>query len=288
MNRHPVRFWWSILPAFFLFLLTALPAAAQEGVLSGTVTDATSGVGLSAVQVEMLRADGSVVAGAFTGAGGTYRIQAVSAGTYAVTFSLPGWTLTEDASVTIAAGQTASLSVTMTERSFSLNPITVTASRRVEKALEAPAAIEIVSREAIAARPTVTPSDHVKEQAGVDFVPTGLQSNYVVVRGFNNIFSGATLNLTDYRISRVPSLRVNISHFTPTTSSDLERVEVVLGPGSALYGPNAANGVIHYITQSPIDNPGVNLSFATGLRQQGDTADGVSSSSEGTVQAEGR
>jgi len=288
MNRHPVRFWWSILPAFLLFLLTALPAAAQEGALSGTVSDATSGVELSAVQVEVLQADGSVVAGAFTGAGGTYRIQAIAAGTYTVTFSLPGWRLTEDASVTIAAGQTASLSVTMTERSFSLNPITVTASRRVEKALEAPAAIEIVSREAIAARPTVTPADHVKEQAGVDFVATGLQQNYVVVRGFNNIFSGATLNMTDYRISRVPSLRVNISHFTPTTSSDLERVEVVLGPGSALYGPNAANGVIHYLTQSPIDNPGVNLSFATGMRQQGDTADGVSSSSEGTVQAEGR
>ena len=134
----------------------------------------------------------------------------------------------------------------------------------------------------------MTPSDHVKEQAGVDFVNTGLQSNYVVVRGFNNIFSGATLNLTDYRISRVPSLRVNVSHFTPTTSSDLERVEVVLGPGSALYGPNAANGVIHYITQSPIDDPGVNLSLATGLRQQGDTKDGISSSTEGTVQAEGR
>lgn len=288
MNRHSVRFWWSILPAFLLLLLTALPAAAQEGALSGTVTDVTSGVGLSAVQVEVIRADGSVVAGAFSGARGAYRIQAISAGTYTVSFTLPGWTLTEDTSVTITAGQTASLSVTMMERSFSLNPITVTASKRVEKLLEAPAAIEVVSREDIAERPAVTPTDYVKEKAGVDFVSTGLQSNYVVVRGFNNIFSGATLSLTDYRISRVPSLRVNISHFTPTTSMDLERVEIVLGPGSALYGPNAANGVIHYITQSPIDNPGVSLSVATGLRQQGDTADGVSSSSEGTVHTEGR
>ncbi len=288
MKRLPVRFWWSILPAFFLFLLTALPAAAQEGALSGTVTDGQSGVGLSAVQVEVNAADGSVVAGAFSGANGAYRITAIPTGRYAVTFSLPGWTLTEDASVTITAGQTASLSVTMTERSFSLNPITVTASKRVEKALEAPAAIEIVSREDIAERPVVTPSDYVKEKAGVDFVATGLQSNYVVVRGFNNVFSGATLNLTDYRIARVPSLRVNISHLNPTTASDLDRVEVVLGPGSALYGPNAANGVIHYITQSPIDDPGANLSLATGVRQQGNTADGVSSSSEGTIQAEGR
>ena len=70
MNRLPVRFWWSILPAFSLFLLTALPAAAQEGALSGTVTDVQSGVGLSAVQVEVKAADGEVVAGEFSKLGG--------------------------------------------------------------------------------------------------------------------------------------------------------------------------------------------------------------------------
>ena len=287
MSRHPVRFWWTILPSLLL-LITALPAAAQEGALSGTVTVDQSGVGLSAVQVEVHLADGTAVKGGFTGASGAYRLTEIPAGTYLVSFTLPGWATVEDTDIAITSGQTTSLSVTMAERSFSLNPITVTTSRRVEKALDAPAAIEVVTREDIAERPAVTPSDHVKEQAGVDFVATGLQQSYVVVRGFNNIFSGATLNMTDYRISRVPGLRVNISHFTPTTSSDLERVEVVLGPGSALYGPNAANGVIHFITQSPIDDPGVNLSLATGLRQQGDTADGVSSSSEGTLQAEGR
>ncbi len=290
MSRHPVRFLSTILPAFLLLLLcTALPASGQEGALSGTVNDAASGVGLSAVQVELLRPDGSVAVGGFTSSSGAYRLQSLPAGAYTVSFSLPGWTIVDQStSVTITSGETTNLSVMMEERTFNLNPITVTASKRVEKALEAPAAVEVVSRTDIAQRPTVTPSDHVKEQAGVDFVNTGLQSNYVVVRGFNNIFSGATLNLTDYRISRVPSLRVNVSHFTPTTSSDLDRVEIVLGPGSALYGPNAANGVIHYITQSPIDDPGVNLSLATGLRQQGDTQDGVSSSSDGTLQAEGR
>jgi len=261
---------------------------AQEGAVSGTVSDGQSGAGLSNVQVEVTAADGSVVAGGFTSASGAYRIQAIPAGTYAVIFSLPGWMLGEEASVTITAGQTASLSVSMTERSFSLNPITVTASKRVEKALEAPAAIEIVTREDIAERPVVTVADYVKGKAGVDFVATGLQSSYVVVRGFNNVFSGTTLNLTDYRISRVPSLRVNISYFQPTATADLDRVEIVLGPGSALYGPNAANGVIHYLTRSPIDDPGVSLSLATGLRQQGDTADGASSSSDGTVQMEGR
>jgi iron complex outermembrane receptor protein len=267
MSRLPVRFWWTILPSLLL-LLTALPAAAQEGGLAGTVTDGQSGVGLSAVQVEVHLIDGTLVKGGFTAAGGTYRITEIPAGTYLVSFTLPGWAIVEESDISIISGQTTNLSVTMTERSFSLNPITVTTSRRVEKALDAPAAIEVVTREDIAERPAVTPIDHVKEKAGVDFVPTGLQSSYTVVRGFNNVFSGAALNMTDFRISRVPSLRVNISYFNPTTNSDIERAEVVLGPGSAMYGPNAANGVVHFLTRSPIDDPGMDFALSTGLRQQ--------------------
>ncbi|MGB5302105.1 MAG: hypothetical protein WBP17_03030, partial [Gemmatimonadota bacterium] len=60
MSRHPVRFWWTILPAHLL-LLTALPASAQEGGLSGTVTDGQSGVGLTTVQVEVHLVDGTLV-----------------------------------------------------------------------------------------------------------------------------------------------------------------------------------------------------------------------------------
>ncbi len=274
MNRHPVRFWWTILPSLLL-LITALPAVAQEGGLSGTVTDGQSGVGLSAVQVEVHLADGTAVKGGFAGSSGAYRITEIPAGTYLVSFTLPGWAIVEETDITITSGQTTNLSVTMVERSFSLNPITVTTSRRVEKALNAPAAIEVVTREDIAERPAVTPIDHVKEKAGVDFVPTGLQSNSTVVRGFNNVFSGSALNMTDFRIARVPSLRVNISWFNPTTSSDIERAEVVLGPGSALYGPNAANGVIHFITRSPIDDPGMDFALSTGLRQQGSFSQGA-------------
>jgi len=289
MERRRVRSLLLVLPA--LFLLSALPRAAfaQDGAIAGTVTDQVTGSGLSTVQVEILRPDGSVAAGAFSTASGAFRITNVPAGTYDVSFTLPGWEIVTQENVVVVAGQTTSVSPTLSERSFNLNPITVTTSKRVEKALDAPAAVEVVSREDIAERPTVTPVDHVKEQAGVDFVNTGLQSSYVVVRGFNNVFSGATLNLTDFRISRVPSLRVNLSYFSPTTNSDLDRVEVVLGPGSALYGPNAANGVIHFITQSPIDDPGVAISVVPGFRRQSENApDNLESTTEFTGQAEGR
>ncbi len=258
-----------LLAALVAVCLNASSLVAQDGAIAGTVKDAKTGAALSTVQVEVFGADDAAVAGDFTGSSGTYRIP-VPAGVYSVTFSSPGWGVPTETGVTVVAGQTTSLSVDLVERAFNLNPITVTASKHEEKVLDAPAAVQVVSTEDIREANAVTSADHIKDQAGVDVIATGLQSNYVVARGFNNIFSGATLTLTDNRIARVPSLRVNITWLDPTNNWDLDRIEVVLGPGSALYGPNAANGVIHSITRSPIDDPGVDVSVSTGFRNQGD------------------
>jgi outer membrane receptor for ferrienterochelin and colicins len=303
MERRAVRPWQFLPTAFLAALALALahasPAVAQEGALSGRVTDQSTALGLSTVEVELLAGD-QVTAGALTGGSGVYRLTGVAAGTYAVRFTLAGWSIVTVEGVVIRPGETTNLNAALTERSFNLNPITVTTSKRVQKALEAPAAIEVVTTEDIRERPTITVTDHVKEKAGVDVVTTGLQGNYTVVRGFNNIFSGATLTLTDNRIARVPSLRANIAHLQPTNNLDIDRVEVVLGPGSALYGPNAANGVIHFITTSPIDRPGVAVSLAGGLRQQngfstsvdlpvsGTTTIATEGTDEGVWQVEGR
>ena len=74
------------------------------------------------------------------------------------------------------------------------------------------------------------------------------------------------LTLTDNRIARVPSLRLNAYNFIPVTNDDIERIELVLGPGSALYGPNSANGVMHIITRSPLDQQGTNVNVGLGER----------------------
>jgi hypothetical protein len=239
--------------------------------------------------VEVVSSNGAVVATGTSGPGGAFRIIQIPAGTYSVRFTSPGWRSTTMDGQVVTAGQTTSFQAAMVEQSYNLNPITVTTSRTEEKVLDAPASVQVVRTARIEARPTTTPVDHVRDEAGVDIIQTGLQSSYVVVRGFNNIFSGATLTLTDNRIARVPSLRANISHLNPITNMDLERMEVVLGPGSALYGPNAANGVVHSITKSPIDYPGVNLSIAGGTRRGAENAlPNDSLRNEPMMHAEGR
>jgi outer membrane receptor for ferrienterochelin and colicins len=101
---------------------------------------------------------------------------------------------------------------------------------------------------------------------GVDVVTSGLTQHNVVTRGFNNAGSGQLLVLTDNRYAAVPSLRINAYNFIPLTPFDIDHIEVVRGPGAALYGPNTTAGVMHVITRSPFDAPGTDLAVAGGTR----------------------
>ena len=132
--------------------------------------------------------------------------------------------------------------------------------------LEAPAAVSVLDDTQIDSRVAVTTTEHFKSLPAVDVFNTGITQSNVTVRGFSNVFSGSLLSLVDNRIASVPSLRVNAYNFIPTPQNDIERVEVVSGPGSALYGPNSANGVAHIITKSPFGSEGTRVSLGAGER----------------------
>ncbi|MGQ0815819.1 MAG: TonB-dependent receptor domain-containing protein [Gemmatimonadota bacterium] len=255
-----------------LLLLPLSTAIAQEkasqpvarGAVTGRITDKETSSPLAGATIEAVSSGGRAIAQAVTDADGQFRLT-VPIGTHAVVISMLGYQTQRVEGIRVMADASSMLGAALTTEAFLLNPVVVSASKHTEKALEAPAAVAVVSEREIAERPTITPADHLRSVPGVDVMTTGVQSSNVVVRGFNNIFSGALHTLTDYRIAGIPSLRVNFLHFTPQTNDDYARVEVVLGPGSALYGPNTANGVLHIITKSPLDEQGTTVSFAGGI-----------------------
>ncbi len=134
-----------------------------------------------------------------------------------------------------------------------VDDVVVTASKRKERLLDAPASVTTIKAEKIENTAAIVVADNLKGVPGVDIIPTGLVSQNVAVRGFNNIFSGALLTMVDNRIGRVPSLKVNAFQLLPSGNEDIKAIEVVRGPASALYGPNASDGVLHIITKSPLD-----------------------------------
>jgi outer membrane receptor for ferrienterochelin and colicins len=252
--------------ALLLGLALAQPALAQTGTISGLVRSAETGAPLPAAVVQVTTADGGRIGSSITNQAGRFLIAAVPPGSYTVLVAITGYETVRREGVAVAAGQTAALNFDLISRAIDLDPVVVSASRRQERALDAPARVEVVTAQVVQARPTVTPVDHLRSLPGIDVATHGLQATNVVARGFNNIFSGSLYTLTDHRIAGVPSLRVNLMHLVPLTNEDIERIEVVLGPGSALYGPNTANGVLHIFTRSPLVEQGTAASIAGGER----------------------
>jgi iron complex outermembrane receptor protein len=245
-------------------LALAAPAAAQQGLLTGRITDAESGQPLDAAQVQVRGGGASV--GGLSNAQGVYRVQ-LAPGTYTVVVELVGYRPQSFDGIRVSAGETTTYDITISSMVLELEGVVVSASRGTpEKATEAPATTFSVSSLEISERPVTATVDHLRSVAGVDIISHGLQASNVVVRGFNNIFSGGLHMLTDHRLAGVPSLRVNLMHFIPSNEQDIDRMEVVLGPGSALYGPNTANGVVHILTKSPLDDQGTTVTLGGGQR----------------------
>ncbi|MBI4408210.1 MAG: TonB-dependent receptor, partial [Gemmatimonadetes bacterium] len=263
----------TLLALFALFLVAARPASAQNGSISGKITDAESGAAVVGAQVAAETFGGRIAASALSNERGEYALRNLAPGMYTVSVSSLGYTQQRIASVNVQPAANTAVDARMQPGVFLHDPITVSVSRRQEKATEAPASVAVIDAQAVAERPTVTPLEHIRTTPGVDILTHGLQSGNVVVRGFNNIFSTTLHMLTDNRLASVPSLRVNLFHFVPATDQDIERMEVVLGPGSALYGPNTANGVLHVITKSPLDHQGTTVSIGNGF-QVSDALDG--------------
>ena len=260
-----IRFYWVWLVLLGAFVVsTAHAQQAANGTITGRVVDKETQSPVAGATVEAVTGTGRTVASASTGADGEYRLANLPAGSYSVIITMVGFETERIADVRVIAGETSLAGASLTSSAFLLNPLIVSASKRVEKALDAPASVSVVAEREIAERPTTNPVEHLRSTPGVDVITTGVQSTNVVARGFNNIFSGALHALTDYRIAGVPSLRVNFLQFIPQTNDDLARMEVVLGPGAALYGPNTANGVLHMITKSPLDDQGSTFSIAGG------------------------
>lgn len=230
---------------------------AQVGV-KGNVTDA-EGSPLTGVNILI---KGTNI-GSTTNADGNFKITASDKNSTLI-FSFIGFKTLEHQ----LNGKT-EISVEMNATATDLDQVVVSASRKKEKVLEAPASITVISAKELESTISLTATDHLYSASGVDVSKTGLTSSNVVTRGFNNVFSGAVLTMVDNRVASVPSLRVNSSQMIPGNNDDIASIEVLKGPASAIYGPFSSNGVVHILTKSPLDldkDSETKVSFGAGQR----------------------
>ena len=138
-------------------------------------------------------------------------------------------------------------------RIATLPEVVVTATRTVQKAERVPASITVITQEEIKNSNAGSITDVLSSGEGI--VVKNLQGNgknaQVDLRGYGETGPYNTLVLVDGR--RVNSIDLSGVDWTQIPIDQVERVEIVRGTGTVLYGDNAAGGVINIITKTPSD-----------------------------------
>lgn len=251
----------------FLAFVASVPRSVQAQAsvsVSGVVTDASSASPLQDANVVLL-VDGIMIAGAASGADGSYEISGVPPGDYVLAVRFVGYE-EEQMQISLQPGESITADAALRPTGFDLNAVVVSASRASEKVLDAPASISVLDAREIETVALPSSAMLLRNVTGVDMAQTGVNRYEIVLRGFNNVFSGATYVMTDYRRAALASLGLNDYSLMPISQIDLERVEVVRGPGSALFGGGVDAGVIHFISKDPFTHPGTTVRLGGGLR----------------------
>ncbi|OFW06144.1 MAG: hypothetical protein A3I61_18385 [Acidobacteria bacterium RIFCSPLOWO2_02_FULL_68_18] len=220
--------------------LTAVSAAAQQSItMSGQVTDPSGAVAADVV-IEAATA-GRPVATATSGADGRYRLVLPSGGRYVVRARLAGFA---DATADLAPTADVVHDFALQIPAFG-DSLVVTASRVAGSRAAAPESTTVITREAIAAAGVSQLADLLRRVPGASVESTGRE--------------GAVASLfarggeSDYNHVLVDGVRVNANggqfDFSRISAAEIERIEVVRGAQSALYGSDAIGSVVQIFTR---------------------------------------
>lgn len=150
-----------------------------------------------------------------------------------------------------------------------LMDVEVTSVSRIEESLGgAAAAIAVVTNEDIRRSGATSIPEALRMVPGMHVARRNSNSWAVSSRGFSSINSEKLLVLSDTRSIYTPLVSGVQWDVQDYLLEDIERVEVIRGPGAALWGSNAVNGVINITTKSAKDTQGLYLEGSTGTEDQ--------------------
>jgi iron complex outermembrane receptor protein len=129
------------------------------------------------------------------------------------------------------------------------------------------AAVSVITQEDIQRSGVTTIPDALRLVPGLDVARLDAHTWAVSSRGFNDDFANKLLVMIDGRTVYTPLFSGVFWDVQNTLMEDIDRIEVVRGPGATIWGANAVNGVINIITKSAADTQGVLVSGGAGSQE---------------------
>ncbi len=144
-------------------------------------------------------------------------------------------------------------------------------SRKDQKLSKIPAAVYVITQEAIKRSGATIIPDLLRMAPGVQVAQVEANRWAISVRGFNGIYSNKLLVLVDGRTVYTPSFSgVYWDQLLEIPLDTIDRIEIVRGPGGAVWGANAVNGVVNIITKDSSETQGGKVSIGAGSSETGD------------------
>ncbi|UXE67843.1 MAG: TonB-dependent receptor [Chryseotalea sp. WA131a] len=246
----------TVVPLILMLIGTANLLA--QSTISGTVTDGGTKEILAGVNIVV---KGKVI-GTISNSNGEYSLKVNQEPPFTLVFSFIGFRSQE---IEIKDANTTGLNVTLEEETLLGQEVVVAASRVEESILKSPVTIE--KMDILAIKQSAAPDfyDALANVKGVQTASGSLNFTAINTRGFASIANTRFVQWVDGMDTQAPLLNFPTGSIMGVGELDAESMELIPGAASALYGPNAFNGILIMNSKSPFDYQGLSAQVKAGV-----------------------
>eukprot|EP00388_Colpodella_angusta_P001594 GDKJ01004996.1.p1 GENE.GDKJ01004996.1~~GDKJ01004996.1.p1 ORF type:complete len:1026 (+),score=80.98 GDKJ01004996.1:2696-5773(+) len=237
-----------------LFMTSMLFAQTK---ISGKISDGSTKEPLIGVSISV---KGRVI-GTISDTKGSFSLTTSTPTPFTVIVSSVGYNTQEF----IVDGSKSNYDITLSEQVIMGQEVVVAASRVEESVMKSPVTVEKMDLRAIQNTPSASFYDGLANLKGVDMATQGLLFKSINMRGFGSTGNPRIVQMIDGMDNSAPGLNFAVDNIIGMPELDVESVELLPGAASALYGPNAINGLILMNSKSPFLYQGLSASTKFGL-----------------------
>jgi outer membrane receptor protein involved in Fe transport len=174
----------------------------------------------------------------------------------------------------VVNSQTRFVNFKLKETYNSVKEVVISASRKSERKFESPVTIEALTAKDILLNPSLTMYDRIVNMASVDVITTSMNFKTLNTRGFNSSKNHRFIQRFDDMDLSLPGFNLALGQLNGPIDIDVERMELIPGASSALYGPNAISGLMNVTSKNPFQYQGLSVDVKTGVNH----VDGINNS----------